>query len=735
MGPVAESKVYDVTDYTFYFDSHHYEFNYHHLAKQPRDSKLLLEDQNILITISNLSSLLFVINDNIQLNYWNDKDFHQMSHINQLDQAPSNKRRRILHEVKEQNPQIISAEASGKTIEIICDSRIHIESAIYGSNCNGDGSDQTQKLRQACDNKRSCLYKIDDHIIGDPAPGCAKAYNYKYSCQESKDAMKKQKKKRKKKKKKRRETDSDSDEKEKSMISRLERQSSENGNDKTEKIENVHDKTGKKMKLKQKIDKTKQEIKQIEHEEKMRQNNEIERVKKKKSSDENENDKKEKIENKEDKVDIVNNKKRKKEVNMKQNIDKIESEDKREERQELKPMHGSQNTEMDSSKEKTLQRKIDKTKEKMREAKQKEPKSPIEIGMMQNMNNLKLQNKKMELKEKEMRLKQKQKHLMHKKQTIQTTNEQRMKKQRDRISKQYKQSLLEHQELMKHLKAFFIKLGHLVKQAMSQKMAPTQLPPPQYFTNPNTPKFPQNYPLSPAAIPLLVPPIPPIPPRSHRSLLDEQKGTVSKCLFDEEFGKLCIEYDNDHDIVSFDIMTPKYKTLKGSDDRNILAVSRDDMNDTVMIDAVKDFLGFNIWKYERMDYQNIANDDEQKQDVVEYGQFDDFGKYTHSFVVYQYDIELDSDNVTCGNRESVPFGICLRMNKSNDVFVYFVDTNELNVYAESKRLNEYMPEFAQSAINWKDDAQWDEIFHFQSKDQMKKCTNLGLAALCMQQRY
>merc|ERR1712228_1005939 len=133
--------------------------------------------------------------------------------------------------------------------------------------------------------------------------------------------------------------------------------------------------------------------------------------------------------------------------NMKQNIDKIESEDKREERQELKPMHGSQNTEMDSSKEKTLQRKIDKTKEKMREAKQeqkrederlrkmnrnywqhkqKEPKSPIEIGMMQSMNNLKLQNKKMQLKEK-------QKHLMQEKQTIQTTNEQRMKKQRDQI--------------------------------------------------------------------------------------------------------------------------------------------------------------------------------------------------------------------------------------------------------------------------------------------------------------
>merc|ERR1712130_76032 len=78
---------------------------------------------------------------------------------------------------------IESSEASGKTISISCDSLIHIDSARYGSNCNGGGSDQTENLRKECDNKQSCFYKIDHNVIGDPAPQCPKQYDFVYSCQ------------------------------------------------------------------------------------------------------------------------------------------------------------------------------------------------------------------------------------------------------------------------------------------------------------------------------------------------------------------------------------------------------------------------------------------------------------------------------------------------------------------------------------------------------------------------
>jgi len=57
---------------------------------------------------------------------------------------------------------------------------IHITYAHYGRNCGG--SRQTHNLGAACNNRRSCYYKVDHNRIGDPAGGCAKDYPYSWCC-------------------------------------------------------------------------------------------------------------------------------------------------------------------------------------------------------------------------------------------------------------------------------------------------------------------------------------------------------------------------------------------------------------------------------------------------------------------------------------------------------------------------------------------------------------------------
>jgi hypothetical protein len=66
-------------------------------------------------------------------------------------------------------------EAIGNAIEII--------KASYGANCNPKNVDNmTEILAEACNNASECDYQIEIATIGDPAVGCAKAYEVEYRC-------------------------------------------------------------------------------------------------------------------------------------------------------------------------------------------------------------------------------------------------------------------------------------------------------------------------------------------------------------------------------------------------------------------------------------------------------------------------------------------------------------------------------------------------------------------------
>lgn len=61
--------------------------------------------------------------------------------------------------------------------------RIVVQSAIYGPNCNTP-ADVTNDLVRACNsgNPQRCEYRVDHHVIGDPAIGCYKDYVYHWRC-------------------------------------------------------------------------------------------------------------------------------------------------------------------------------------------------------------------------------------------------------------------------------------------------------------------------------------------------------------------------------------------------------------------------------------------------------------------------------------------------------------------------------------------------------------------------
>jgi len=77
----------------------------------------------------------------------------------------------------------VSEEASGKTVSIACgtNQKIVITSAAYGNNC-GQPSDEKSNLGRVCDDIQTCSYVIDHSVIGDPAFGCKKDYDYVYVC-------------------------------------------------------------------------------------------------------------------------------------------------------------------------------------------------------------------------------------------------------------------------------------------------------------------------------------------------------------------------------------------------------------------------------------------------------------------------------------------------------------------------------------------------------------------------
>jgi hypothetical protein len=59
---------------------------------------------------------------------------------------------------------------------------IQVVAGSYGENCNQAHGNKTEHLRQECDGKPSCTYKIDYLVIGDPAVGCAKDYLAEWRC-------------------------------------------------------------------------------------------------------------------------------------------------------------------------------------------------------------------------------------------------------------------------------------------------------------------------------------------------------------------------------------------------------------------------------------------------------------------------------------------------------------------------------------------------------------------------
>lgn len=86
---VSESNVSDafVPDHTLYFDSYHYEFDHHAIAG------LALNDKHISITKANASSLSFIVNNDIQFDYYNNDDFDVISNQYKATNTHSSKRR------------------------------------------------------------------------------------------------------------------------------------------------------------------------------------------------------------------------------------------------------------------------------------------------------------------------------------------------------------------------------------------------------------------------------------------------------------------------------------------------------------------------------------------------------------------------------------------------------------------------------------------------------------------
>jgi hypothetical protein len=61
---------------------------------------------------------------------------------------------------------------------------INIVSGTYGGNCTKKSikGNVTKHLKDQCDGKKTCDYKIDAGVIGDPAYGCAKGYVAEFNC-------------------------------------------------------------------------------------------------------------------------------------------------------------------------------------------------------------------------------------------------------------------------------------------------------------------------------------------------------------------------------------------------------------------------------------------------------------------------------------------------------------------------------------------------------------------------
>lgn len=83
-----------------------------------------------------------------------------------------------------------SAGACGALRDVVCTASaggggaglIAVTSATYGANCGVPAGNVTGALQAACNGRASCEYVVDYTVLGDPAPGCAKAFSVTWTC-------------------------------------------------------------------------------------------------------------------------------------------------------------------------------------------------------------------------------------------------------------------------------------------------------------------------------------------------------------------------------------------------------------------------------------------------------------------------------------------------------------------------------------------------------------------------
>lgn len=61
--------------------------------------------------------------------------------------------------------------------------QITVVAGTYGANCGVARGNKTAPLAETCNGKRSCAYRIDHKVIGDPAVGCGKNYVAEWRCE------------------------------------------------------------------------------------------------------------------------------------------------------------------------------------------------------------------------------------------------------------------------------------------------------------------------------------------------------------------------------------------------------------------------------------------------------------------------------------------------------------------------------------------------------------------------
>jgi len=59
---------------------------------------------------------------------------------------------------------------------------IEVVSGSYGPNCGAPPSNKTAHLASTCNGRSECDYRVDYHVIGDPAEGCEKTYVAEWRC-------------------------------------------------------------------------------------------------------------------------------------------------------------------------------------------------------------------------------------------------------------------------------------------------------------------------------------------------------------------------------------------------------------------------------------------------------------------------------------------------------------------------------------------------------------------------